>query len=99
MVEIVTAVITAISGLLVAWITVSQKRDREEREKRQRLTDLRDGLTLDYMDATANATIACSKAIVDHRLNGELKKATKKLAAASKKNNEFLKEQGRKQTV
>lgn len=101
--DVLTSVISGVTAILVAWITASQYKDKRERERRHKITDerealkeQRDLLSLEYMDATAKAAIACSRAIIDHTLNGELKAATDKLKEAGKNNDSFLKEQGLK---
>ena len=64
MVTIVTACISAVSAIIVAWLGVWASQDKKDREKRQKAADeresrreQRDKFLLEYMDLSADYSL------------------------------------------
>lgn len=97
MVTIITACISAVSAIIVAWLGVWASQDKKDREKRQKAADeresrreQRDKFLLEYMDLSADLAEAQTVAIVDGKTNGELHKAQENLSQLRKRYSEWL---------
>lgn len=86
MVTIITACISAVSAIIVAWLGVWASQDKKDREKRQKAADerenrreQRDKFLLEYMDLSADLAEAQTIAITEGKHNGELTECQRKL--------------------
>lgn len=86
MVTIITACISAVSAIVVAYIGVHAKRTEAQAEKREKRREKESLLSMRMMDATMQLSIVSANALTHGHNNGNIEQAR---AAATKAREEY----------
>lgn len=86
MVTVITACISAISAIIVAYIGVRSKQIEDKAEKREKRREKESLLSMKMMDATMQLSIVSSNALTNYANNGNVEEARE---AAKKARNEY----------
>ena len=92
MVTIITACISAISAIIVAYIGVHNKRTEEKAEKREKRREKESPLSMRMMDATMQLSIVSANALTNGHNNGNVEQARAAATKAREDYEQFLRE-------
>ena len=92
MVTIITACISAVSAIIVAYIGVHSKRNEEKAEKRDKRREKESLLSMRMMDATMQLSIVSANALTHGHNNGNVEQAREAAAKAREDYEQFLRE-------
>ena len=92
MATIITAIISAVSAIIVAYIGVHNKKMESDAQIREKRREKESRLSMAMMDATLQLSIVSANALTDGHNNGNVAEARKAVEAAQKAYTDFLRE-------
>ena len=92
MVTIITACISAVSAIIVAYIGVWAKRTEAKAEKREKRREKESLLSMKMMESTMLLSIVSSNALTNHANNGYVEEAREAAKKAREEYEQFLRE-------
>lgn len=92
MITIITAVISAISAICVAYIGAHARQTEAKNEKREKRREKESLLSMAMMDATMQLSIVSANALTNGHNNGNVEEARKAAQKAREDYEQFLRE-------
>ena len=92
MTEIICALITAASGVIVALLSISIKRSNDRAERSAKLRQKESLLSMKMIDASMQLAQVSANALMDHKNNGNVERAYTAAAEATADYQAFLQE-------
>lgn len=92
MTEIICALITAASGIIVALLSISIKRANDKSERRAKVRQKESLLSMKMIDASMQLAIVSANALMDYKNNGNVEQAYKAANEATAEYQAFMQE-------
>ena len=92
-------IISGVFALLVVWIEVRAKRDRQQTERRAAVRAKESKLAMKMQDANLSLSLATALAVERGETNGEMKTAREKAKSAQEEYEDFVHELASKQAT
>ena len=92
MVEVICAVIAAVSAVVVAYVGAKVKQSNDKNDKQAEFRRRESLLSLKMTDATMQLSLTCSNALTGGHNNGNVERAREAAEAAAQEYEEFMME-------